>query len=231
VKHSWNKRSLVTILSLGFMILGLGCIFWVMFSMWSQSKSDYYAAVPVEVGHSSGNLHFDKTFLDTKFPLGHTSVRINVDADNYLVPSTPDKNLYPVYPAEGEDIGSLTIPALNRKLPIIQGTGVEALKKGVGHFTQSVLPGQEDNCVFSGHRETVFRQLGDLKVGDQLIVQTSAGIFVYAVNGTRIVHEDDKTVIVPMDHAVLTLSTCYPFNTPGYSPDRYIVSAALVKSE
>jgi len=84
--------------------------------------------------------------------------------------------------------------------------------------------------LFSGHRETVFRQLGNLKIGDQLIVQTSAGTFIYEVKGTRIIHEDDKTVIVPTDHAVLTLSTCYPFNTPGYSPDRYIVSANLVKN-
>jgi len=100
----------------------------------------------------------------------------------------------------------------------------------VGHFTQSVLPGEEDNCVFSAHRETFFKQLGELKIGDQLIVQTSAGTFTYEVNGTRIVHADDKTVIVPFDHAVLTLITCYPFNTVGYFPDRYIVSAVLVKS-
>ncbi|MGE5421634.1 MAG: sortase domain-bontaining protein, partial [Ignavibacteriales bacterium] len=44
-------------------------------------------------------------------------------------------------------------------------------------------------------------------------------------------HKDDKTVIVPTDHAVLTLTTCYPFYTPGYHPDRYIVQATLVKSK
>ncbi len=58
-------------------------------------------------------------------------------------------------------------------------------------------------------------------------MQTSAGIFTYKVNGTRIVHKDDKTVIVPTNHAVLTLTTCYPFNVIGNAPDRYIVSADL----
>ncbi|MCM1567692.1 MAG: class D sortase [Dehalobacter sp.] len=148
-----------------------------------------------------------------------------------LVLLAPDKILYPVYPAEGDNIGILTIPTLKLKWPIYQGTDVKELEKGVGHFIQSVLPGEKDNCVLSGHRETVFRQIGRLKIGDQLIVQTSAGTFTYEVNDTRIVHEDDKTVIVPTDHAVLTMTTCYPFNTPGYFPDRYIVSAALVKSE
>lgn len=145
--------------------------------------------------------------------------------------SASDKTLHPVYPVDGDNIGSLTIPALNLKLPIIQGTGVKELKKGVGHFTQSVLPGEEDNCVLSGHRDTVFRQIGKLKIGDQLIVQTLAGRFTYEVNGTRIVHADDKTVIVPTDSAILTMTTCYPFNAIGSAPDRYILSATLVKSK
>jgi sortase A len=139
-----------------------------------------------------------------------------------------DKILYPLYPVEGAYIGSLSIPVLNQKLPIIQGTGADELKKGVGHFTQSVLPGEEDNCVLSGHRDTVFSKLGKLKIGDQLIVQTSAGTFTYEIKRIRIVDKDDKTVIVPADHAALTLTTCYPFYFVGSAPDRYILIADLV---
>jgi sortase A len=178
--------------------------------MWSQSAY-YDGATPV------GN------------PIPSTSITALGELQSSPVLPLINENLYPVYPAEGDNIGSLTIPALKRKLPIIQGTGENELKKGVGHFTQSVLPGENDNCVLSAHRETFFRQLGNLNIGDLLIVQTSAGTFTYEINGTRIVHEDDRTVIVPTDHAVLTLTTCYPFYTPGYSPDRYIVSADLVK--
>ncbi|MHB8064399.1 MAG: sortase domain-containing protein, partial [Ruminiclostridium sp.] len=47
----------------------------------------------------------------------------------------------------------------------------------------------------------------------------------------RIVDKDDKTVIVPADHAVLTLSTCYPFYFVGNAPDRYILTADLVISK
>jgi sortase A len=133
-----------------------------------------------------------------------------------------------VYPAEGDNVGSLTIPALKQKLPIIEGTGAEELKKGVGHFIQSVLPGEQDNCVLSGHRDTVFSNLGKLNIGDQLIVQTSAGTFTYEIKRIRIVDKDDKTVIVPADHAVLTLTTCYPFQFIGSAPDRYILIADLV---
>ena len=159
---------------------------------------------------------------------GNTAI---VKPDPSIVIPKSNKTLYPVYPTEGDNIGNLTIPALKQKLPLLQGTDDKTLTKGVGHFTQSVLPGEEDNCVLSGHRDTVFRDLGNLRIGDELIIQTSAGTFTYEVIGTRIVHKDDKTVIVPTDHAVLTMTTCYPFNFIGNAPDRYIVSAALVKNK
>ena len=152
--------------------------------------------------------------------------RLKTQTDNS--PDLPDEILYPDYPVEGDHIGSLTIPVLEQKLPIIEGTGRDELKKGVGHFIQSVLPGEEDNCVLSGHRDTVFAKLGELKTGDQLIVETSAGTYTYEIKRIRIVDKDDKTVIVPSDHAILTLSTCYPFNFVGNAPDRYILTADLV---
>ena len=143
----------------------------------------------------------------------------------------PDKPLYPVRPVEGDNIGVVTIPALHQRLPIIEGTGKEELKKGIGHFAQSVLPGEKDNCVLSGHRDTVFSDLGKLKIGDKLIVQTSAGAYTYEIKRTRIVDKDDRKVIVPADHAVLTLTTCYPFGYLGNAPERYVLSADLVTEE
>ena len=198
---------MVNVLSLGVMVLGIGCIFWAMFSMRAQFD-DFTDATPSSY-----------------------SIPVPIESDPSLALPASTKTLYPVYPVEGDNIGSLTIPALKRKLPIIQGTGEKELKKGVGHFTQSVLPGEEDNSVLSGHRDTVFSQLDNIKIGDQLIVETSAGTFTYEVKVTQIVHEDDKTVIVPTDHAVLTLTTCYPFYAIGNAPDRYIVSADLITSK
>ena len=199
---------MITVLSLGFMVLGVGCISSAMLGMWVQP------GYSVDVAGAVGST--------TPLQLEHSSTAV--------ASAVPAQTLYPEYPAEGDSVGRLSIPALERELPILQGTEEEQLKKGVGHFTQSVLPGEEDNCVLSGHRETVFRELDDLKIGDLLIVETSAGTFTYEVSGTRIVHEDDRTVIVPTDHAVLTLTTCYPFVYVGRAPDRYIVSATLVKS-
>lgn len=204
IKIKSKKSLLLFILSLLSVALGIWCIAWVMLSICPQFT------------------YFSKVYT-TVYPA------VGINLKSYL--TTADKILYPNYPTEGDKIGSLSIPTLNRKLPIFQGTGTEELEKGVGHFIQSVLPGEVDNSVISGHRETFFRQLYKLKKGDQLIVQTSAGTFTYEVSGTRIVDQNDRTVIVPTDHAVLTMTTCYPFNYFVSSTERYIVSADLVKTE
>ena len=110
-------------------------------------------------------------------------------------------------------------------------TGAKELKKGVGHFVGSVLPGISDNSVLAGHRDSVFRNLGELKLGDLLKVNTDYGTFTYDVHKIRIVTANDRTVIVPTADAVLTLSTCYPFRFIGNAPKRYIVQAGLVIGE
>lgn len=138
-----------------------------------------------------------------------------------------EENLYPLRPETGDYIGKLYIPTLKAELPIYQGTKEDELEKGVGHFSGSVLPGENDNCVLSGHRDTVFHKLGKVDKGDLLIVRTSSGEFKYRVSKIRIVDADDRTVIVSKPRATLTVSTCYPFHYIGSAPKRYILVAYL----
>jgi sortase A len=136
---------------------------------------------------------------------------------------------YPNYPSSGDRIGTITLPTLKLSWPIYQGTTDAELAKGVGHYAKSVLPGQKDNSVLSGHRTTVFNKLGKLRQGQLILVKTSAGTFTYKVRSSRIVLKTDRTVIVPTKSAVLTLTTCYPFNNLGATDHAYVVSADLVK--
>lgn len=199
----------MTFLFMGFLVLGIGCICWALINIGAQSVR-------------TESLQKTTETVLTGVTIGPTESEEPVELLNEA------QVLYSEYPVEGDTIGSLSIPALEQEIPIIQGTGVAELKNGVGHFTQSVLPGEEDNCVLSGHRDTFFSDLGKLVIGDQLIVKTSAGTFTYVINNTRIVDKDDKTVIVPTNHAVLTVTTCYPFDFIGDAQERYILSADLV---
>ena len=147
----------------------------------------------------------------------------------------PDKTLiyaqYTKAPKVGKKIGTLRLKELNKSMPLIEGSDRKSLKLGAGHYVNSVLPGAKDNSVIAGHRETVFKSLGKLKVGHHVIATTSAGTFTYIVTGTRIVDDEDRTVIVPTTDATLTLITCYPFEAYGPKPQRYIVSAKLISSK
>ncbi|MBW4083672.1 class D sortase [Paenibacillus sp. S150] len=156
------------------------------------------------------------------------STVVPVEAGGSISTPQHDDILYPIRPLEGDVIGKLSIPALQQILPIIHGTDEDELEQGIGHFSQSVLPGENNNSVLSGHRDTVFAKLGELEIGNKLVVETSAGTFTYKISAIRIVHKDDKTIIVPTDHAVLTVITCYPFRFIGAAPDRYILIADLI---
>ena len=216
-KHSKSGgTSLLAALSLGSLVLGIGCIGWALVNIiGAQSALSRDVYKPLE-----------SALTTITVPTATVSVKSKVAS---AAPAPAARNVsYSAIPTPGKRFGDLTIPALKQTLPIIQGTDEADLNKGVGHFLQSVLPGRDDNCVLSGHRDTFFARLGRLKVGDRVIAQTAAGTFTYRVRLIRIVGKDDRTVIVHTDHAVLTLSTCYPFHFVGSAPKRYIVVADLV---
>ncbi|MGE7588974.1 class D sortase [Peribacillus sp. NPDC101480] len=139
--------------------------------------------------------------------------------------------LYEERPVTGDLMGQLYIPTIEATLPIYHGTDEDELEKGVGHYAGSVLPGEKDNSVLSGHRDTIFSDLGEVGEGDLLIAKTEAGSFTYKVRKVRIVDADDRTVIVPKPKATLTVTTCYPFSYIGSAPERYVLVADLLKSE
>lgn len=154
-----------------------------------------------------------------------------LNRSSYLKDST-DQEIWTIFPTEerpkyGEHFADLYIPRLNYVLPIVEGTDEEELEKGVGHYAGSVLPGEPDNAVLSGHRDTVFRQMGKMQVGDELHVGTSRGKFIYEIQKMWITDSEDRSVIVPHDKPVLTLTTCYPFHIIGPAPQRYIIQAEL----
>lgn len=128
-------------------------------------------------------------------------------------------------------IGEIRFPTLNKKVAILEGTESPELKKGAGHYIGSAAIGAIGNSVLAGHRDTVFRNLGELVAGDLIELESMDGTFTYEVTGSTIVDGTERGAIKPSDKAILTLITCYPFSYVGSAPDRYLLSAKLVKQE
>ncbi|WP_335871192.1 sortase [Bacillus sp. 2205SS5-2] len=138
-----------------------------------------------------------------------------------------EENPIPRYQfTQGAIVGLLKLPVLNKELPIVEGTDEIDLEKGVGHLSSTKLPGQQDNIFLAGHRDTVFKGLGKLSIGDTLLVEMTSGTFEYVIIETFIVKEDDLSVTLPTSpNEMLTLSTCYPFAALSSTKERYIIRA------
>ncbi|MNI47712.1 Sortase family protein [compost metagenome] len=85
--------------------------------------------------------------------------------------------------------------------------------------------------MLAGHRDTVFRGLGKLREHDLIEVETADGRFIYEVTGGTIVDGDERGAIQPSSTPILTLITCYPFSYVGPAPERYLLTAVLLRRE
>ncbi|MCE7791737.1 class D sortase [Salipaludibacillus sp. CUR1] len=133
----------------------------------------------------------------------------------------------------GEEIAVLKIPVLEKQYLTYWGTDDETLDQGVGmHDSEwTGTPEEERHTLLSGHRDTVFRELGDLREGDEMIVEYNGVSYTYAISDIWITSAEDTSVVVDKDEATLTLSTCYPFHLLGDAPDRYIIEAELTSAK
>ena len=132
-------------------------------------------------------------------------------------------------PARGAWIARLEAPTARLTATVLEGSDDDTLKRAAGHIENTALPGQPGNVGIAGHRDTVFRRVRLLKVGDTLKLRTADSTLEYRVSKTMIVKPDAVEVLDATRRPTLTLVTCYPFTLIGRAPKRFIVQAELVE--
>ncbi|WP_406297626.1 class E sortase [Embleya sp. NBC_00888] len=126
----------------------------------------------------------------------------------------------------GDTMAVLWIPRLGSDWfkPIIEGSSLASLSKGVGHYTYPpyVGPGGAGNFGLAGHRNghgEPFRHLNKLKAGDKVVVETKTQWFTYTiVKGPFITKPSNGSVLTarppdlggPAGRRLITLTTCDP---------------------
>ena len=125
----------------------------------------------------------------------------------------------------GTPLGVIEIPRLQLEAVILEGEDDSTLLAGVGHVSTTPLPWEKSNSVLAGHRDTFFRDLKDVRVGDIIRVVTGDRTIEYIVRDVQVVDPTDVAVLDPTEHPTLTLITCYPFTFIGPAPRRYVVRA------
>jgi sortase A len=124
-------------------------------------------------------------------------------------------------------VARMIVPEHEIDLVVLEGDSGNVLAFGPGHMTLSSLPGQPGNSIISGHRDTSFRFLERVRVGDRITMQTREGSMVpFKVIATQIIDAAVLDMNIETDIPLLTLVTCYPFDAvvPGGS-ERYLVFA------
>lgn len=147
-----------------------------------------------------------------------------------VAPSTATPATVPVRLVEGEAAAVIDIPKIGLDEVVVEGVGVEELKKGVGHYPDTRLPGEKGNAALAGHRTTYgapFNRIDELDNGDPIMVTTRAGTFRYEVMEKKIVSPEEVSVLDDTADDRLTLTTC----NPKYSAaERLIVIGKLMST-
>jgi sortase A len=177
----------------------------------------YCAAILVEA-------RFHQTAPIAQPPLVVTQTVLPGDSGDAKAASVP-------VPAAGTMLGRLEAPSVKLSTTVLEGSDDATLSRGSGHIEDTPFPGQPGNVGIAGHRDTTFRALRHIRVGDALEFKTVDRLYRYRISKTMIVGPDDVYVLDPTAAPALTLVTCYPFEFVGHAPRRFIVRADLVGEE
>jgi LPXTG-site transpeptidase (sortase) family protein len=122
-------------------------------------------------------------------------------------------------------LGILQIQRLGWSVSVRESTSARDLARGAGWISGTAVPGGAGNVGIAGHRDTFFRNLADVRVGDEITLSVPFSSTSYTVMSTMIVDPQETGVLAQTGTPTLTLVTCYPFFFIGPAPKRFIVKA------
>ena len=143
-------------------------------------------------------------------------------------------------PGHAGTIGIIYIPRFgpNYTRPIVQGTTGDVLDTlGLGHYSNTAMPGAVGNFAVAGHRQThgaVLDNIHTLVPGDRIYVQTRDGYYVYVFRNNQIVLPSRTDVLEPVPtqpgvtptESFLTMTSC----NPRFGSQERIIAYALLES-
>jgi sortase A len=143
----------------------------------------------------------------------------------------PPRRVIRRQPLKGDAIAKIMIPSIGVSKYVVEGTDVDSLRKGPGHYPETPLPGEPGTTAIAGHRTTYgapFRHIDEVKHGEPIIIDMPDGRFLYRVQRTQVVDDQDLSVLDRVGYQRLVLSACHPLYSAA---QRIIVFARLARRE
>ena len=142
--------------------------------------------------------------------------------------------------AWGQAYGTITCDAIGLNASLIWGDDQSLLNQrgGVYQYPGSYQVGVTGGHLLCSHNDSVFSLLQYVSIGDDFVVDTDYGEYVYSVtlakpgyvsSDASTVMADDGTVLVNFTDGIdkLIMYTCYPFDCYSPTNQRYVVQAVL----
>jgi sortase A len=123
----------------------------------------------------------------------------------------------------------ISIPKIDLDAVVVKGTSRKQLAIAPGHLTETATPGEKGNAVITAHRDTFFRNIYELRKGDNILIRRRGEVYKFEVTGKKIVTPDDISVLRRTKDPRLTLITCYPTYYIGPAPERLVVFSKLIE--
>ncbi len=172
------------------------------------------------------------TLSDTKTVL---ETEISKDAGHEYIPQTRPPEVAGNYTlpesAQLEDgsIGQLIIEKIDVSAPVYETDDeMEAMRKGIAHYKiSSAWDGNVGLCAHNGTASYCwFRDLHQLKAGDEVVYKTALGNRIYLVSTVKEVSETDWSMLGRTDDNRLTMTTCI-----DGKPDKRLCVQAIEKGD
>ena len=127
-------------------------------------------------------------------------------------------------------VARIEVRRLRATTIVLAGSSGQALAFGPGHLELTPDAGERGIAVYAAHRDTHFRFLREVAIGDEIDVTRSDGRrFRYRADWSSVVLFDASGLDPLSNGYELVLSTCWPFDalTPG--AERYLLHASMIE--
>ncbi|MEM7256992.1 MAG: class GN sortase [Pseudomonadota bacterium] len=132
--------------------------------------------------------------------------------------------------ADTTPVARLIIESADIDTRVLAGSSGTTLAFGPGMASGSGVPGQNGVVVIGAHRDTHFKNLKSVSIGDTIRLQDQyLDWHEYRITSKSIADIRKEAIPVHQNAARLVLVTCYPFEAllPG-GPLRYVLDAELI---
>lgn len=129
--------------------------------------------------------------------------------------------------ADTYPVARLKLPGGTEPLTVLSGASGRNLAFAPALLDGSAAPGTDGVTAIAGHRDTHFRALATLAVGDELALERPDGsVLKYEVAALDVVDSERAELALDAGESIVVLVTCWPFDAVTVGGRwRYVVTA------